>query len=70
MQSLVDTIKKAATLKNRFMMLSLTSQDLIALEGHYHKICSREYTQKVKNLSTLRNEYQSFSGTDFCKTWN
>ena len=44
-----DSIKKSATFKNDFMMLSLLSQDLVVLEGH-HKSCYREYTQKVKNL--------------------
>ena len=34
----VDSIKKSATLKNDFMMLSLLSQDLIVLEGHYYKV--------------------------------
>ena len=43
----VDSIKKSATLKNNFMMLSLLSQDLIVLEEYYHKSCFREYTQKV-----------------------
>ena len=33
----VDSIKKSTTLKNDFMMLILLSQDLIVLEGHYHK---------------------------------
>ena len=33
----VDSIKISATLKNDFMMLILLSQDLIVLEGHYHK---------------------------------
>ena len=63
----VDSIKKAATLKNDFLMLSLLSQDLIALEGHYHKSCYREYTQKVENLSTFSNESKSSSGTNIYK---
>ena len=46
----VDSIKKSATLKNNFMMLSLLSQDLIVLEEYYHKSCFREYTQKVQNI--------------------
>ena len=49
------------------MMLSLLSQDLIALEGHYHKSCYREYTKKVENVSTVSNESRSYSGTDFYK---
>ena len=40
----VDSIKKSATLKNDFMMLSLLSQNLIVLEGHYYKSCFRGYT--------------------------
>ena len=46
------------------MMLILLSQDLIVLEGHYHKSCYREYTQKVQNLLTSSNESQSSSGTN------
>ena len=60
----VDSIKKSATLKNDFMMLSLLSQDLIVLEGHYHKSCYSKYTQNVQNLLTSSNESQSFSGTN------
>ena len=58
----VDSIKKSATLKNDFMMLSLLSEDLIVLEGHYQKCCDREYTQKLQNLLISSNESQSFSG--------
>ena len=65
--SAVDAIKKSATLKNDFMILSLLSQDLIALERHYHKSCYREYTQKVQNLLTSSNESQSSSGTNLYK---
>ena len=63
----VDAIKKSATLKNDFMILSSLSQDLIALERHYHKSCYREYTQKVQNLLTSSNESQSSSGTNLYK---
>ena len=49
------------------MMLILLSQDLIVLEGHYHKSCYREYTQKVQNLLTSSNESQSSSGTNLYK---
>ena len=52
------------------MMLSLLSQDLVALGRHYHKSCYREYTQKVENLSTflmnLFNEPKSSSRTNLC----
>ena len=60
----VDAIKKSTTLKNDFMILSLLSQDLIALERHYHKSCYRECTQKVQNLLTSSNESRSSSGTN------
>ena len=45
-------LKKPTTLKVDFTALSLLSQDLLALERHYHKYYYREYTQKVENLST------------------
>ena len=48
-------------------MLSLLSQDLTALEGHYHKSFYREYTQKVENLSTFSNESKSSSGSNLYK---
>ena len=48
-------------------MLSLLSQDLIALERHYRKSCYREYTQKVENLSTFSNESKSSSGSNLYK---
>ena len=51
-------------------MLSLLSQDLIALEGHYHKICYRECTQKVENLSVFCNEFKSSNGSNFYKAWS
>ena len=38
------------------MKLILLSQDLIVLEGHYHKSCYTVYTQKVLNLLTSSNE--------------
>ena len=63
----VNSIKKATILKNCFTMLSFLSQDLIASEGHYHKSCYIEYTQKVESLSTSSNESQSSSGTNFYK---
>ena len=63
----VHSIKKSATLKNDFMKLILLSQDLILLEGHYHKSCYRVYTQKVLNLLTSSNESQSSSGTNLYK---
>ena len=47
------------------MMLSLLSQDLVALGRHYRKSCYREYTQKVENLSTF-NEPKSSSRTNLC----
>ena len=50
----VDSIKKSATLKNDFMMLSLLPD--------YQKCCDREYTQKLQNLLISSNESQSFSG--------
>ena len=48
-------------------MLSLLSQDLTALEGHYHKSFYREYIQKVENLSTFSNEFKSSSGSNLYK---
>ena len=48
-------------------MLSLLSQDLIALGRHYQKSCYREYTQKVENLLTFSNESKSSSGTNHYK---
>ena len=63
----VDSIKKSAILKNDFMMLSLLSQDLIDLEGHYHKSCHREYTLKCQNLLITSNKSQSSSGTNLYK---
>ena len=63
----VDSTQKSATLKNDFMMLILLSQDLIVLEGHYHKNCCRVYTQKVRNLLTSSNESQSSSRTNLYK---
>ena len=52
------------------MTLSLLSQNLIALERHYHKSCHREYTQKVQNLLTTSNESQSSRGTNLYKNVN
>ena len=67
MQSLeffaVELIKKPQQVKNDFM-LSLLVHNLIDLEGHYHKSCYREYTQKIENLSTSSNESQYSSGTN------
>ena len=63
----VDSIKRSASLKNDFMMLSLFSQDPIVLEGYHHKSCYREYIQKVQNLLTSSNESQSSSGTNLYK---
>ena len=43
------------------------SQELMVLEGHYHKHFYREYTQKVQNLLTSSNESKSSSGTSLYK---
>ena len=51
-------------------MLSLLSQVLITLEEHYYKSCYREYTHKVKNLSTSSNQSHSSSGINLCKMWS
>ena len=51
----------------KWFYLNLLSQDLIALEGHCHKSCYREYEQKVEKLSTSSNESKSSSGTNLYK---
>ena len=60
----VDSVKKSAALRNDFMMLILLSQDLIVLEGHYHKRCHRVYTQKVQNLLTSSSRTNLYKDVD------
>ena len=50
-----ETICQAAVAKNDNKILALTSKDLVAAEGHYHRSCYRKYTKSyVKKDLVLR----------------
>ena len=46
----MHSLKIIATQKNDFNILSILTQDLIAIEGHYHKSCYCKYTLSNKNI--------------------
>ena len=52
----MQSIKIAATQKNDFTILGILTQDLIAIEGHYHGSCYRKYTRPQKQSIDIDSE--------------
>ena len=56
----IESIKIAATQKNDFTILGIITQDLIAIEGHYHGSCYRKYTRLHKpSTDTASEQHES-----------
>ena len=52
----MKSIKIAATQKNDYTILGILTQDLIAIEGHYHGSCYRKYTLPQKQSIDMESE--------------
>ena len=50
------SIRNVAVKKMDIRLLIIVSKDLIAAEGHYHRLCSRSYKREQKAASSMTHD--------------